>query len=255
MRYVCVCVCPSTLSVSDSATPWTVAHQAPLLAQPGMGCHFLLQGIFLVQGSNLCSPVSPTLASSSLVTQNGKESACSMGDLGSIPGWEDPLEKGMATHCSFLAWKILWTVEPGRLQFMGSQRVRHDWVTIIHSLFTRETLMNHQGSPYALGSMRITTSPSRFHSPCIWPLSLLFLFCSSGQKSPAAVMTCTLGCWLPSGICHETLRLLLHNKWHLNLTSEIGPWVIGLPLSKDSLGRGTGSECWMVPVLKPHKCS
>ena len=43
-------------------------------------------------------------------------------------GWEDPLEKEMATHSSSLAWKILWTESPGGLQSMGSQRVRHDWV-------------------------------------------------------------------------------------------------------------------------------
>ena len=41
-------------------------------------------------------------------------------------GEEDPLEKEMATHSSTLAWKILLTEEPGRLQSMGSQRVRHD---------------------------------------------------------------------------------------------------------------------------------
>ena len=41
-------------------------------------------------------------------------------------GWEDPLEKGMATYSSILAWKIPWMEEPGRLQSMGSQRVRHD---------------------------------------------------------------------------------------------------------------------------------
>ena len=41
-------------------------------------------------------------------------------------GWEDPLEKEMATHSSILAWKIPWTEEPGRLQSMGSQRVGHD---------------------------------------------------------------------------------------------------------------------------------
>ena len=40
-------------------------------------------------------------------------------------GQEDPLEKEMATHSSTLAWKIPWTEEPGRLQSMGSQRVRH----------------------------------------------------------------------------------------------------------------------------------
>ena len=41
-------------------------------------------------------------------------------------GWEDPLEKGMATHSSILVWRIPWTEEPDRLQSMGSQRVRHD---------------------------------------------------------------------------------------------------------------------------------
>ena len=44
-------------------------------------------------------------------------------------GREDPQEKAMATHSSTLAWKIPWTEEPGRLQSMGLQRVRHDWVT------------------------------------------------------------------------------------------------------------------------------
>jgi len=39
---------------------------------------------------------------------------------------EDPLEKGMATHSSILAWRIPWTEEPGGLQIMRSQRVRHD---------------------------------------------------------------------------------------------------------------------------------
>ena len=48
-------------------------------------------------------------------------------------GWEDPLEKETATHSSTLAWKIPGTERPGRLRSMGSQRVRHDWVT---SLFT-----------------------------------------------------------------------------------------------------------------------
>ena len=43
--------------------------------------------------------------------------------------WEDPLEKEMATHSSILAWKILWTEDPGGLQSMGSQRVRHNWAT------------------------------------------------------------------------------------------------------------------------------
>ena len=96
----------------------------------------------------------------------GKESTCNAGDPGLIPGsgrssgegigyplqcswvsliaqlvknlpamqetrirslvWEDTLEQEMATHSSFLAWRIPWTEEPGRLQSMGSQRVGHE---------------------------------------------------------------------------------------------------------------------------------
>ena len=47
---------------------------------------------------------------------DGKEFACSVGDLGPIPGLEDPLEKGMATHFSILAWGIPWAEKPGELQ-------------------------------------------------------------------------------------------------------------------------------------------
>ena len=49
----------------------------------------------------------------------GKVSAYNAEDLGSIPGLEDTLEKGMAIHSSILAWRIPWTEESGRLQFMG----------------------------------------------------------------------------------------------------------------------------------------
>ena len=44
-------------------------------------------------------------------------------------GWEDPQEKGMATHSNVLAWKIPWTEEPGGLQSIGWQRGRHDLAT------------------------------------------------------------------------------------------------------------------------------
>ena len=50
-----------------------------------------------------------------------KASASNAGDLGSIPGSGDPLEKEMATHSSILAWRIPWTEKPGRLQPTGSQ--------------------------------------------------------------------------------------------------------------------------------------
>ena len=60
---------------------------------------------------------------------SGKEPASPMqktGDVSLILGQEDPLEEGRATHSSILAWRIPRTEEPGGLQSMGSQRVRHD---------------------------------------------------------------------------------------------------------------------------------
>ena len=62
-------------------------------------------------------------------------------------GWEDPLEKEMKTYSSTLAWNIPWMEEPGRLQSMGSQRVRQDWGTSLSLSFflclRHETTLGH----------------------------------------------------------------------------------------------------------------
>ena len=84
----------------------------------GMGCHFLLQGIFPTQGWN------PGLL-------HCKQSLYCL------------LKKDMATHSSTLAWKIPWTKEPGRLQSIGSQAVRHDWATSVSS-FSFLYCLSHQ---------------------------------------------------------------------------------------------------------------
>ena len=79
----------------------------------------------LLQGGDICTHMVDSCSSVD------KESACSAGDPGSILGWEDLLEKEMATHSSILARKISWTEEPGGLQSTGSQRVGHDWFTYL----------------------------------------------------------------------------------------------------------------------------
>ena len=56
-------------------------------------------------------------------------------------GQEDPLEKGMATHSSVLAWRIPWIEEPGRLQFMGLQRVGHDWALSLQEIYLPNRLL------------------------------------------------------------------------------------------------------------------
>ena len=60
------------------------------------------------------------------MVKNPPANAGDIRDTGLILSWEDPLEEGMATHSSVLAWRLPWTEEPGRLQFMGSQRGRQD---------------------------------------------------------------------------------------------------------------------------------
>ena len=83
----------------------------------------------------------------------GKESAYNAGDLGSNPGWEDPLEKEMATHSRTLAWKIPWTEEWNRLKSMESQRVGYDCATNFHFHFSYQIMVHHFEVPYKVQMM------------------------------------------------------------------------------------------------------
>ena len=60
------------------------------------------------------------------MVKNPPANAGDIRDVGSVSGWEDPLEEGMAAHSSILAWRIPWTEEPGGLPSIGSHRVGHD---------------------------------------------------------------------------------------------------------------------------------
>ena len=82
--------------------------------------------------------------------------------------WEDPLEKGKATHSSVLAWRIPWTEEPGGLQSMGLQRVGHDWAT--------SNL--HQPSVLPLGHL----PGERGHHECMWDPRLHSLVWTDGDR-------------------------------------------------------------------------
>ena len=103
------------------ATPWTIARQAALpmgfpSKDTGVGCHFLRSSGSSWARDQTHNSVSPASAGGFFTT-----SAI--------------LEKAMAPHSSTLDWKIPWMEEPGRLQSVGSLRVRHDWATSL-SLFT-----------------------------------------------------------------------------------------------------------------------
>ena len=78
-------------------------------------------------------------------------------------GWEDPLEEGMATHSSTLAWRIPWAEEPGRPWSMGWQRVRHDWTNkppptqndTPGSATAKSAVRSSQESPLLQGDARV----------------------------------------------------------------------------------------------------
>ena len=78
--------------------------------------------------THICESILPQMGASQvvLVVKNLPASAGDIKTCVQSLGQEDSLEKEMATHFSLPAWRILWTEEPGGLQSMGSQRVRHD---------------------------------------------------------------------------------------------------------------------------------
>ena len=73
----------------------------------------------------------------------GKESACNVGDLGSISGWEDPLEKDTATHSSILAWRIPWTEEPGRLHTVHGVAKSWTRLSYFHFYLCKTIILAH----------------------------------------------------------------------------------------------------------------
>ena len=87
-------------------------------------------------------------------------------------GWEDPLEKEMATHSSTLVWKIPWTEDPGRLQSIGSQRVGHDWVTSLSQFSSVQSQLRPTLRPPGLQQARLlcpSPTPRVYSNSC--PLS------------------------------------------------------------------------------------
>jgi len=97
-------------------------------------------------------------------------------------GWEDLLEKEMATHSSILAWKIPWMDEPGRLQSMGTQRVRHDWAT---SLLLSKQWPEEQASNLTHTSRGLLKYSTKMGASCYyWYLCVFPLLCSNWLASP-----------------------------------------------------------------------
>ena len=132
--------CPALWDSMDCSLPGSSVHADSPGKNTGVGCHFLHQGIFPTQGSNLGLPhCRQTLYPLSHQGYSGKRIYLSMQKtwIRSL-GREDPMEKEMATPSIILAWKIKWTEGPGGLKSMGLQRVHSDtteWLRIYANMW------------------------------------------------------------------------------------------------------------------------
>ena len=125
--------------VSSQSKHWAGSHQL------SYKIHFLLHiTVWSRNGSLLLHRISddPSKWRTSLVAQTEKCLPTMWETQVWCLGWEDPLEKEMATHSSTLPWKIPWTEKPGSLQSMGLQRVTHDWATKLSLSLQNDDLFN-----------------------------------------------------------------------------------------------------------------
>ena len=128
--------------------------------------------------------------------------------------WEYPLEKEMATHSSIFAWRIAWTVKPGRLQSMGLQRVRYDWGTFTSHL----TILCWKEFSF-LSSLNLfhfdlqTLSPENL-SLNFWFSQILWLFSHSNRYHSDIILTIVLI------FIHLLLFIFYFLHWSMSFTSS-----------------------------------
>ena len=90
-------------------------------------------------------------------------------------GWEDPLEKGMATHSSILAWKISWIEEPGSLYSMGLQKVRNDWMTFTYGHRYKNIYLNKLWFIHTMGGYQASQKSKLGPQQVVWAVPLGYL--------------------------------------------------------------------------------
>ena len=140
----------------------------------------------------------------------GKASACNVGDLGLILESEGPLEKEMAIHSSTLAWKIPWMEEPDGLQSMGSQRVKHNWVTSL-SVHIRQYMFSRFSRVWL--SMTLWTMAARL--PCPWDspskntgVGCRFLLQIYISATLLVYSTLFFSCWVHKSVLYVCVSIL-----------------------------------------------
>ena len=99
--------------------------------------------------------------------------------------WKDPLAEGMATHSSILAWRIPWTEEPGGIQSIGSQRVKHEWSDLA-CMFRQQVCFKGIGKQTGKPSSKMWSEKSRqevhfskkYNSNSIYKIKVRTLVCN-----------------------------------------------------------------------------
>ena len=108
---------------------WMASAWLSKISWPLMNC--FVSGLYILFPWSICLFTCQYHNWTSLVAQTVKNPPAMQETWVQSLGLEDPLEKDMVIHSSILAWRILWTQEPGGLQSMGLQKAGHDWATNI----------------------------------------------------------------------------------------------------------------------------
>ena len=131
---------------------------------------------------------------------------------------EDPLEKEMAIHSSTLGWKIPWTEEPDRLQFMGWQRVGHDWATSLSLSIKLNILLAYGATVMLFGIYpKKLKEVLALHKTCTWIFMTAIFTIANTWKQPKCP---SVGEWI-NKLCYIQMNGMLFRakkKW------AIKPW-------------------------------
>ena len=121
-------------------------------------------------------------------------------------GQEDPLEKETAIRSSTIAWKILWTEEPGRLQSLGSQRVGHDWATSLSPPLMASSLWLDPQVSWPVTFNSALLSPSLCSNSLPWPgVHSVALYRNSDFSFVSLSWLSKLPCFQMCLVCQERI--------------------------------------------------
>ena len=138
--------------------------------------------------------------------------------------WEDPLEKDMATHSSILAWRISWIEEPGRLQSIGSHKVRHSWSDLAHTHTHTHTHAYNLSQDVTCGSV---IHDLHYIEVCSLYAHFLESFCHKSFWIISKIFFCI--CWdgsysFHSSICwYNESHWLVYGYWEILCIPGINP--------------------------------